>query len=358
MKINNYFMMLFVVVSLLTSCSSDDDFIQDTSKGNDSGNEEPEELAPYQNGILVLNEGVNDAGTVSFITNDLETIENTIFENNNNDMDLGNFVQSMFFDDENAYLISNGTNIITVVDRYTFEYKGIVDSGLSVPYYGVAYNGKAYVSNLAGFSTGEDDYIAVIDLQTFEVEKSIVAGTYLDEVKENNDLIYVEGASFGQGNSIKVFDPNTNSFVRTITTSTGLNSFEIDGQFIYALSSNKLQKIDLNTGNENFVLEFTEDFGAVSNLDIENNIIYFTSASSVYSISEELLEQPEEPLLTYESNSAYGKMYGFNVNDGFIYTADGGDFKSNGKARIYSVSGEFIKEFTVGMAPNGFYVNE
>ena len=62
-------------------------------------------------------------------------------------------------------------------------------------------------------------------------------------------------------------------------------------------------------------------------------------------------------ILSYTSTSAYGKMYGFSVNNNYIYIADGGDFTANSKAYIYSISGTLQKELTVGVGPNGFYFN-
>ncbi|WP_373056039.1 YncE family protein [Zunongwangia sp. H14] len=353
MKIRKFLSLSLLASVLLSSCSNDDDI-----------NEVPEPTGDYADGVIVLNEGSQSAGSISFLDTELTTVENMVFETVNPGMDLGNFVQSMFFDDENAYIISNGSNLITVVDRYSFEYKGQVDSGLNVPLYGVAYNGKAYVTNVAGFSDGSDDYIAVIDLESLEVEESVVAGSKLSALQISDDLIYAEGAAYGDGNTVKVFDPSSNSFVKTITLfenaegeMEGLNAIEIEGNSLFALSNEKLYKVALNAAEEVAVLDLTS-LGGVSNLDIEDDIIYFTAGKSVYSISEDATEAPEEAILSYESESdQYGEMYGFEVEGGYIYAGDAPNFSSNGKVRIYTITGEFITDFTVGVGPNGFYFN-
>jgi len=348
MKITKLFTLGLVGSFLLNSCSSDDDNISTT----------PTEDAAYANGVFVVNEGSQSSGTVSFLGADNTSIENNIF-NTVNDMDLGNFVQSMFFDENNAYIISNGSNLITVVDRNTFELVGQVDSGLNIPYYGVIYDGKAYVSNLAGFDEGgADDYVAIIDLENLEVEETIVAGFSIEEVEEDNGLIYFEGTNFGTGNSIEVFDPSSQTFTKSITTNDGLNSFEIDGSTLFALSSSKLERIDLSTDTVVSEIEFSENLTGAKNLDIENGSIYFTSGTSVYQLNQDADEEPTEALLSYESTSDFGAMYGFDVEDEFIYTSDAGDFASNGTVRVYTLSGEFVNEFTAGVGPNGFYFND
>ena len=72
-------------------------------------------LGSYDNGILVLNEG--GAGSVSYISNDLGTVRQDIFTAVNEGQDIGQYTQSIFFDGARAFIISNGSNKITVVNR-------------------------------------------------------------------------------------------------------------------------------------------------------------------------------------------------------------------------------------------------
>ena len=348
MKITKLFTLGLLSSFLFNSCSNDDD---------NGTNLTPVEDVAYANGVLVLNEGSQSAGTISYIDAENIDIENNIFENVNTGMDLGKFVQSIFFDEQHAYIISNGSNLITVVDRYTFEFIDVVDSGLNVPLYGIVTNGKAYVSNVADFATSEDDYIAVINLESLEVENTLIAGTYISEMKEASGLIYMEGAAYGTGNSIEVFDPNSQTFIKSIPTSNSLNGFEIEGDNVYALSSTKLEKIDMNTDLVVSQIEFSENLSGAKNLDIENGLIYFTSGTSVYQLNQDFDIEPSEALLTYESTSQFGQMYGFEVEDDFIYISDAADFASNGIVRVYTLSGDLVKEFTAGVGPNNFYFN-
>ena len=51
----------------------------------------------------------------------------------------------------------------------------------------------------------------------------------------------------------------------------------------------------------------------------------------------------ETPIFKYTSTSQYGVMYGFAVENDKIYIADGGDFASNGKAYVYSLTGSRLR---------------
>src|SRR5690606_755393 len=99
-------LLLTLSVIFLISCSSDDD-------GNQP---EPGPPGAYENGILVTNEGpfVNGTGTVSFISEDFSMVNQEIYRTVNG-RDLGNIVQSMGFQDDNAYIVVNNSQKIQVV---------------------------------------------------------------------------------------------------------------------------------------------------------------------------------------------------------------------------------------------------
>lgn len=343
----------------LNSCSSDDDAIDPV---------EPQPEQAYSNGFFVLNEGnTGSGGSVTFIDHTLQNIEQEVYKQNNTNDDLGQFTQSIFFEDDFAYIISNGSNMITVVDRNSFEYIDRIDSGLSSPRYGVVENGKIYVTNQGDYEapgiTEFDDFIAVIDLETFEVEKTIETNTLVEYVYKEDGLIYVQKAAFGSGNEIAVIDSNSDEIINTIVTEETLNSFDIEDGVLYALSSEMLEKIDLTTGDLLVGIELISDAGSeanlkAANLNLENDMIYYTIGSSVFMMDENAATAPEEALFSYSSNSDYGVMYGFKVEDDRIYIADGGDFSSNSFVEIYTISGDLIDNIDVGIGPNGFYFND
>jgi len=338
----------------LNSCSSDDDIVDPI--------EEPQPEQAYSDGFFVLNEGSSGGGSVTFIDNDLQNVEHEIYQQVNVEDDPGQYIQSIFFNENLAYIVSNGSNMITIVDRYTFEYVDRIDSGLLSPRYGVIENGKIYVTNQGNYEapgvTEFDDFIAIIDLETLEIEKTIETNTVLEYIHEEDGLIYVQKAAFGAGNEIAVIDSNSDEIITTIGTEETLNSFEIEDGVLYALSSNKLEKIDLVTGEPLVEFEINSDAGSAGKLEFENDMIYYTIGNSVFMMDESADTVPEEALFSYTSNSDYGVMYGFEVKNDRIYIADGGDFASNSFVEIYTTSGELIENIEVGVGPNGFYFND
>jgi hypothetical protein len=343
---NTYFKFLVIAISALViiSCSSDDDNPQPVIPDGD-----------YFNGVLILNEGGSAGGSVSFLGADQQEVVNDIFADANDGEGPGLFLQSIFFDDEKAYIISNGSNIISVVNRYTFELLGTVDSGLSVPRYGTVLNGKAYVTNLAEFNTDQDDYVAIVDLETLEIEETVIVGGAAEYIVSSSGEIYIQNASFGNGNTISKLNPMSNTITETLEVGEGLNSMRAYNQKLYTLDSEGVKQIDLATFTVETEINKPEVLTSVSNLRIENDQLYYTSGTAAFSTSISSSELSSEAIFDYGSDSVFGSFYGFEVNEGQIYVGDAGGFTSNGSLFIYSSEGQFVKEFTVGLAPNSFY---
>ena len=341
--------MLFLSVSLFISCTDDDEI----------------EVAGYfENGIFILNEGSQGQGTISFISNDYQEFTKDAYTNANPGDLMGKYAQSMFFDGDNIYIISGGSQKINIVNRKTFKLVAKIETGLKNPRYGVVKNGKAYVTNANSYSftnptTGNtDDYVVVINLSNNTIENTIPLNATADRLVLDNDKIFIIDAI--NSNKILVLNTNTNSLETPINIGSGANSLEISNGFLYVLkssnsSNSQLIKIDLS--NNNFtVLDFPSSLDGAKNLDIYKNKIYFTVNNSVYVMNIAATLPPETSILDYNSTSGYA-MYGFAVNNDRIFTADGGDFSENSTANIYSLTGTFLKTINVGVGPNGFYFN-
>lgn len=347
-RLFKFFALFLFGILILNSCSSDDDFIEDSD--NDDI-ENPTEK-PFDNGFFVLNEGqFPNEGTVTFISDDLQTVEQTIFQQVNDGMELGNTPQSMFFDENNVYIITNTSNFVRVADRYTFEDLGIIAGEMSNPRYGIEVNGKAYITN------GNQDQLTVLDLEDFSVEKTIDIGGIGEFIHQaDNGLLYIQQAAFDMGNKIVVLDPNTDQIVETIETAQNLNSIALHEDVLYALSPNSLQQFSLQDHSLSAEMELNYEHSP-SKIVIDDNQLYFTSGQNVYHMSTTASNAPEDSLFSYDSDS-YGLFYGFTVHDSQIYIADGGDFASDSYIEVYDLEGNFIKTVEVGVGPNGFYFNE
>ncbi len=351
MKLSRLFL-IAISVSLFVSCSKDD--APAVPKGL------------YENGIFVLNEGGSGSGSVSYISNDLTGFTQSVYTTVNGTDILGKYVQSMFFDGDNAYIIVGGSNVITVVNRYTFKLIAKIETGLKTPRYGVVKDGKAYVTNANTYSysnpaTGNtDDYIAVIDLLTNTVESKIELNATANRILLENGKLYITEPY--NNDKLLVVNPSTKALETAVAIGSDANTMEVKDGVLYVLRSpyggrSEMVKVKLSDKTMTKVV-FPESLDGVGNLDIYDNKAYYTLNTSVYAMNVNATEASTTEIMKYTSTSAYGKMYGFAVRDNRIYIADGGDFSANSKAYVYSLTGTIQKEFTVGVGPNGFYFND
>src|SRR5690625_3238126 len=157
------FLWSLMILALTVSCNSDDDaqLVQDTPSNN------------FTNGVLVLNEGAFMSGnaSVSFISNTGE-IQNNIFSTVNNRA-LGDVAMNIDFYEDLAFIVVNNSNTVEVVDRFTFESKATIAGELYNPRYFKAYNGLGYISNWGDGNDANDDFIAIVDLNTFDFNSKI-----------------------------------------------------------------------------------------------------------------------------------------------------------------------------------------
>lgn len=352
MKLTRLFLVA-LSVSLFVSCSNDDD--SNDPKG------------VYDDGIFILNEGnFTDGGSVSFVSDDLNTFTKDVYSTVNGSDFVGKYLQNIFFDGDKAYIIAGGSNVINVVNRYTFKLEAKIETGLLTPRYGVVKDGKAYVTNANTYASNTnpagntDDFIAVINLATNKVESTIALNATANHIEVYNNKLYVTEPY--NNDKLLVVNPATNKLETSVTIGLGADTMEIKDGVLYTIRSSygersEIIKVKLSD-NSISKITFPEALDGVRNLDIYNNKIYYTLETAVYAMDYTATSASTTPIFEYSSTSEYGKMYGFAVKDDRIFIADGGDFASSSKAYIYNLSGSLLKELTVGLGPNGFYFND
>lgn len=350
MKIRNVVFTL-ALGALFTSCENEDDDVIVP-------------LGDYENGILVSNEGPfnNGTGTVSYISEDLATTENTIFNSVNN-ADLGNVVQSIGFTDKHAYIVANVSNTITVVDRYTFEKVAVISEGLNNPRYFLHSDGKGYVTNWGDPNDISDDFVATIDLDANSVSTSIPVVFGPEKMVAHNNSLYVahQGA-YGQNNTITVIDSDD-----MVTTSIAVgyvpNSMQVDSHgSLWVLSEGKpsytqdetagaLTKINTNSNTVETALDFTMTQHPKF-LELDGSRLYYFLDGAIYSMST------TETSLPAQSEFHDLSFYSMVINDGRLYGTDAKDFASNGSMDIYELSTKAkLGTFDLGIIPGGIYFN-
>ncbi|MEM5564412.1 YncE family protein [Psychroserpens sp. AS72] len=346
------FLSIIAMSLLVVSCSNDDDF-------------NPEPLGAYENGILVSGEG-GPAGSVSFISSDFTTTENQIYFNVNNEA-LGVYLQSIGFNGDLAYIITDTANSITVVDRYTFEKVTTITTGLSAPRYISFANGKAYVSNWGDPNVATDDFIAVLDLTSNTVESTVLVGEGPEQLISNNETLFVSHkGGYNTNNIISAMDLSTNT-VETITVndvpdemafdaagnlvvlSTGANIVWADPPLE---TEGAITRINVNDNTVTSSLEFP--VGAHPELmTYSNGMTYYVLNNSVYGLADADTTLPSTPVFDITANYAYGMA----INNGLLYVTDA-SFTEQSELLIYDLSsGSELNSFNVGLGASKIYFN-
>jgi len=322
---------------------------------------------PYENGLLVTNQGPFNSGfgTVSFLNSVFTTTDNDIYQDVNGD-NLGNIVQSIGFTDNNAYVVANVSNRITVVDRFTFEESARIETGLENPRYFVAVNGVGYVSNWGDPFVTTDDYIAIIDLSTNTITGTIPVGEGPERMIFNGQNIYVAlRGGFGVNNQVVVIDPNSNTVDTVITVGDVPDSmaFNENGdlwvlsqgspEFTGNETAGQLNRIDTTTQTvlESFTYEVTEH---PSFLNIVEDQLFYYLNSSVFQSSAVDFSIPANP--EFDTPLLFNM---FLPDNRILIGCDAGDFASNGDILVYDITtGELLNVLEVGIVPGEVYLND
>lgn len=322
---------------------------------------------PYQEGLLVSNEGPfnNGFGTVSFINSLLTEVDNDIYQDVNGD-NLGNIVNSIGFNENDAYIVANVSNRITVVDRFTFEESARIETGLENPRYFEAVNGKGYVSNWGDPFVTTDDYIAVIDLTTNMVTATIPVGEGPERIITNGNRLYVAlKGGFGFNNQVVVINPNTDTVETEITVGDVPESM--------AFSSTGDLWV-LSQGNPSF--SDNETSGQFDRIDTLTQTVVETTAYTA-------LEHPsylnivDDELFYYLNSAVYkANTLDFNIpaaaefalpllynmflpDNRTLIGCNAGDFASPGNIVVFdAITGAPLTSIEVGVIPGNVYLNE
>ncbi|MGO1584878.1 DUF5074 domain-containing protein [Mesonia sp.] len=322
----------------------------------------------YDGGVFILNEGMfgTNTASVSFL-DDSNNLSNNVFANQNTELDLGQVAQGMGFEGDEAYIVSNGSSEINVVDRVSFSHIATITSGIDNPRYIEFNNGLAYVTNWGDPTDTTDDYVAVIDLQNYTVIDNIAVAEGPEEiVKKGNTLFVGHQGGYGYGNTVSVIDL-TDYSVSEITLADIPNSLEVDDDYLYVLCGGmpawtgtetqaKLFRIDLtdNTAIEEFDFATGEhpDF-----LEVENGIAYYVLNNNIFEFDFIDTSLSTTPFIDTTTESLQ-ISYGLSLIDDTFYLADALDYVTDGIIHTYDVTGNFLNSYTVGLIPNGIYKYE
>ncbi|TVZ09442.1 hypothetical protein JM80_1968 [Cellulophaga sp. RHA_52] len=336
---------------LIISCESDDNSV-DLPKGE------------YDNGILITNEGAfsGGTGTVDYISDDYSVTESSIYNKVNNE-NLGTIVQSIGFNGEEAYIVANVSNKISIVNRNTFEKLGEITTGLNNPRYFAVSNGKGYVTNWGDTADENDDYIAIINLSSFAIEGTIPVVLGPEKLLAQNNILYVaHSGAYGTNNKVSVINTINDEVSRTIDVGDVPNSMQIEDGYLWVLASGKPSYLGEETGGvlskislRDYADIINYNFGVTEHpgsLGIDDEEFYYGLGGAIYKMN---IEDTELPTTAYIENISY---YNMTIYDDKMYVTDAKDYASNGSVSIYDLETKELEQtFDVGLIPGGVYFN-
>lgn len=350
-SMKKYLLTLAAITLLFTSCSSDDD------------NQPAPIPADYEKGILITNEGSfnNGSGTISYISDDFATVAHKIYHKVNGS-DLGNVVQSMGFTDNDAYVVVSNSQKIMIADRYTFEKKDSIVTGLQNPrYFASNDQAKGYVTDWGDPFDDTDDYVAVIDLSTNAITSMISVPFGPEKILNHAGKLYVaHQGGYGHNNLISVISGNT--VESTITVGDTPNSMVIVGSHLYVMGGGKpdysgnetpgtIAKVDLASNQVVATYTFNNITDHPSGLTADAEQLYYSLNGKVYNLNTNSINLPGAPIID-------GFFYAMEARNGMLYATDPGDFASRGSLLIFNLStSQQIQDFQVGIIPGGIFFN-
>lgn len=325
--------------------------------------EDTDELPPmdYTKGIYVVNRGMtqntDQFGSITYVEREHDRCVKEIFRNTNLTHNLGNAVQSMHVHGEFGYIVSTNADRIDVVRMEDFRYLGSI-YGLKKPrYFMPVSDTEAWVTQWG--ADGIDGSIAVIDLSTNSVVRTIPTRPGPEQMIRKDDVIYVANSGgFVLDSVITKIDIESETILKTIEVGLQPQSFQIDkNNALWVIARGFESFNETRDGqlsrlfNDEITNSFTVTHGA-GNLVINNakDRLYYTMNDAVYvhpiaQSSISIVSFVNYPFVTIGIDPLTDNLIG----------ADAKNFQSNGRIMVHSPSGEELKEFEVGILPIDFW---
>lgn len=349
---NHFYLLAFLAVFAF-SCEDDDTPVVTPS---------PE--GAFETGFFVSNEGafMGGIGTISHITEDFGAVENDIYQSVNGD-NLGNIAQSMAFSGDTAYVVTNVSARITVVDKGTFVEIARITEGLENPRFMEILGDTGYVSNWGDPNDATDDYIAVVDLLTNTITSTISVGEGPEEVLIINETLYVaHQGGFGVNNIISVISTSTNSLSTTIEVGDVPNTLQEDsaGNLI-VLSGGISFPAEMQTAGRIDIINTSDlSISETIQFDVTEHPNYLNVVGTdVYYFLDGAVFKTSTTDVSIETEAILSNVFFFNMRilaDGTLAGCNARDFASQGAIELYDLdSSTLLQSLDVGIIPGNIY---
>lgn len=354
---NTKFKLLLLAIPLFLFSCSDDDAATTA------------EVETFTEGFFISAEGNFQAkdGSISYVTTDLNSTTNFIYNKANNGTPLAGLVQSVFFGEENAYIVLNDVNTLVIADKLTMERKDIITTGIDNPRYITVVGDKGYITNWGDREKLTDDFIAIIDLSTNSVESTIPVEVGVERIIAKDNKLYLSHGAGVKNNKVSVIDLANSNAVSIIEVKDGADElfFNSLGQLVVLsqgfnvfgsapdfelLSSSEGAISFINTTTNTVEKELIMPVGnTASLLSQDDQNIYYASNGEVFTMAQNATELPTAGGINT------GFIYGMEVNNGNLYTVSF-EFSSFSTLSIFDLENSSkIFSSSVGLGASKIY---
>lgn len=318
----------------------------------------------YDNGIIVLNEGLyqQNNASVSYFDYTTSQVTQEVFKINNNRGlgDVANDLDTYTIGDSSYIIIAvDLSSQIEIVNARTFE------SVAQIPLFDgtIAREPRAIKAyGLRAYSCNYDGTVSVIDLLSNTHINTIDVGSNPDGMAIANGHLYT--ANSGGLNwpvydsTISVIDLSTETVTATIESRVNCTRMVADSQGdVYVVSNGNYSNVApamlrLNTQTNQIVDEHDV---AIGSWYLQGDWLYYhdTNNQGIYRFNTATETFEGTKIIDV---SAYQSMYTVQVTDDKIITADANGYTNSSTVRVYTLSGSLQYEFTAGFLAKEFIV--
>lgn len=345
--------MILASLIIISSCKKDPDDKEDIKP-------EP----PKSTAVYVLNQGLVSANNASVTMYDLKenTVVNDYFSSQNN-RGLGEIGYDLLIYGQKAYIITNISSQLEVVDAVTFksikqiplfdnEDKPMQPSALA------SHDGKIFISTYKGL-------VSVLDTISLEITKEIEVGLNPDALLVANNKLWVSnsgGLNFpNYDNTLSVIDLGTLTETGKIFVGTNPYTLQSDNYGdIYVITRGNYSDIKMRLkviDSESQTIKHTFDEFEAFNFTIKGDTAYVYYYDFIQAKSSIMLinVKTEEVLTTnfITDGTVVRTVYGIAVdplsND--VYVCDANNFEGVGKVYCFTPDGKLKFSFDAGVNP-------
>ncbi len=312
-------------------------------------------------GAFIVNEGnfMSNNGEISFYNTATGEITNNLYARQNNNLVLGDVVQSFCITDSYGLIAVNNSQKVVVVELNNFKHY-YTFQGIYYPRYIIPVRHDiCYLSN--GKSPGK---VFVLDLLNKKIIDTLNVGNEPENMLLFNNKVYVTNGAWGHDSTLTIINAVNDDVISTLTIGDGACDLVVDnldriwvlcqGKTLYDFSSETPSTlVCFNPVNNEIIMQIpigvrNDYFYPVRlTLNPQKTILYYIEHNGVYKMS---IDDPYNHQLIIP-----GVFYSLEVNpaDGNLYLFSDNAFNGPGTLSVYTPSATPVHlNIKTGIGPN------